>query len=496
MEGAISQQPHNRTITVERPWRLGTRLGSGGFGQVFEAIAEDGTTGVVKLIPKSPGAMRELLFEDLVGVPNIVPLIETGETDEHYVVVMPRAEHSLDDRLRCGDRLPFNEALVVLTDVAEALAGLDGRVVHRDIKPSNILFLSGRWCLSDFGIARFAEASTDPETLKFALTAAYAAPERWRGETATSASDIYSFGILAFELLSGELPFRGPSLSDFRRQHLEEPPPALQDVPGALAGLVAECLWKPPEARPRPTKVLRRLRSLSQPASDASALLAEANAIEAASRGRDMAAAEAQRLRRQRREVLYRVATESFEALRAQLRQRIRDAAPLAGADFPFRLGTAELRLEGPTPASEQDFARPGLEPSFEVIAWGQIAVTTGRDDYTGRSHSLWFCDAQAPDQFRWFENAWMYSPFARRSYVFRPAALPPNADTLVAVSNMMGSHQPAWPFTPVDQGDEADFIERWVRWFAQAAKGELQAPQTMPERDPTGSYRPARFAP
>src|SRR5699024_7455063 len=99
-------------------------------------------------------------------------------------------------------------------DIATTLTDLDGSVVHRDLKPENVLYLDGHWCLADFGIARYAEATTSPDTRKFALSPLYAAPERWKGERATTATDIYSLGVIAYELLSGEVPFTGKDMPE------------------------------------------------------------------------------------------------------------------------------------------------------------------------------------------------------------------------------------------------------------------------------------------
>ena len=86
-------------INLDREWRLGDQLGAGGFAKVYLAQAEDGDPAVIKLIPKAPGAQRELLFEDLNGVPNVVPVIETGEWGDYLVLVMDQAEMSLRDYL-------------------------------------------------------------------------------------------------------------------------------------------------------------------------------------------------------------------------------------------------------------------------------------------------------------------------------------------------------------------------------------------------------------
>jgi eukaryotic-like serine/threonine-protein kinase len=167
------------TIILKRTWRLGDQVESGGFGRVHEAEADDGSAAIVKLVPKVRGAARELLFEELTGHPNIIPILDSGEWEDNYVLVMPRAEKSLRKHLDgAGGTLEVDEAIPVLTDIAEALASLETEVVHRDLKPENVLLYEGHWCLADFGIARYAEATTAPDTHKYAMTAPYAAPEQ------------------------------------------------------------------------------------------------------------------------------------------------------------------------------------------------------------------------------------------------------------------------------------------------------------------------------
>ena len=86
-------------LLLERRWLLGDEVGSGGFGHVYEAEADDGFTAVAKLIPKAPGADRELLFEDLEGVRNVVPILESGDADDYWALIMPRADRSLRDHM-------------------------------------------------------------------------------------------------------------------------------------------------------------------------------------------------------------------------------------------------------------------------------------------------------------------------------------------------------------------------------------------------------------
>ena len=179
-------------IELSERWTLGVQLGKGGFGRVFAATASDGTAAAVKLVPKEPGASREMLFVELAaveGVRDVVPVLDSGDTDDEHIIVMPMAEQSLRDRLEAaGGPLSLEQAITALTDVAAALAALDGRVVHRDIKPENVLLIDGARCLADFGISRYTEAATATATHEWAMSTPYAAPGRWRSERATAAA--------------------------------------------------------------------------------------------------------------------------------------------------------------------------------------------------------------------------------------------------------------------------------------------------------------------
>ncbi|MGI8484458.1 MAG: serine/threonine-protein kinase [Thermomicrobiales bacterium] len=248
-------------------WDIGEQIGQGGFGRVFLATSSGHPTSVAKFIPKEPGADRELLFEDLTGVRNVVPIIGTGSTEHDWVLIMPKADMSLKDYL---DTIPtgldLNDAKTILADIATSLKDLSARdnpVVHRDLKPANVLLLDGLWCLADFGIARYAEASTAADTRKEIMSIRYAAPERWHLERATPKTDIYSLGVIAYILLTGSLPFDGDNREELRELHLHTDPPILEGVPFSLAALVSECLYKSPEARPSASGFLDRLSRVS-----------------------------------------------------------------------------------------------------------------------------------------------------------------------------------------------------------------------------------------
>ncbi|WP_330275146.1 serine/threonine protein kinase [Lentzea sp. NBC_00516] len=252
-------------------WRVGEMIKKGGWGQVYEARSEPGgLVGAIKLVPKDPGAERELLFANVAGVRNVVPIIDDGETDEKWALVMPRAEKSLYDHLKTvGGPLDLVACREILADVAATLADLDEaarKVVHRDVKPHNVLLLDGRWCLADFGIARYSEASTGPSTRKDKWSSPYAAPERWTNETATSATDVYSFGVMAYELMVGRLPFAGRKREEFERQHLSVPPDIPATAPASLALLVDQCMEKASGARPSAASLPRRVERLTETA--------------------------------------------------------------------------------------------------------------------------------------------------------------------------------------------------------------------------------------
>lgn len=196
-------------------------------------------------------------------VRGVVPIIDSGEEDDQWVLVMPRADKSLREHLiGAKARLGTPETLLILIDIASALAELDGKVVHRDLKPENVLYLDGKWCLSDFGISRYAEATTAADTQKYSVSPPYAAPERRRAERATGAVDVYALDVMAF--VHGHRLFSGPNIEDYREQHLHEDPPALDAGTSALKTIVKEALFKAPGARPSPANMLARLKRSQQ----------------------------------------------------------------------------------------------------------------------------------------------------------------------------------------------------------------------------------------
>ena len=144
----------------------------------------------------------------------------------------------------------------------------------------------------------------------------YAAPERWREERATTATDVYSLGVIAYELLFGSLPFAGPAPHDFREQHLHSAPPFLGNVSAPLGALIEECLFKAPEARPTPANVLARLAGIKELApSGGLAKLQEANRGEVARIGEIARHASEHRSEADRRSALFDAADSGFKRI-------------------------------------------------------------------------------------------------------------------------------------------------------------------------------------
>jgi len=207
---------------------------------------------------------REILLAAQMQHPHVVPVLSSGDASGLPWFTMPYVEgESLRARLGRGP-LPTGEAVSVLRDVARALAFAHGRgVVHRDIKPDNVLLSEGSATVTDFGIAKAISAARTGgggETLTMAGTSigtpAYMAPEQAAGDpNIDHRSDIYAFGCLAYEVLTGRPPFTGQSPAKLLGAHLGEKPRDVRelraDAPESLAALVMQSLEKDPAARPQ-----------------------------------------------------------------------------------------------------------------------------------------------------------------------------------------------------------------------------------------------------
>ena len=221
---------------------------------------------VVKLL--APDADRTRFEREARAVaalahPNIVQLFDFGNEERRYMVFEYLAGGSLEDRLAQPVAISDDEVAGIASDVAAGLAHAhEHGVVHRDLKPGNILFDSeARSKIADFGIARVQGADTLTDAGTVLGTAAYISPEQVRGEPATSATDVYAFGVVVYRLLAGRLPFEAPTSTELARMHRDAEPPPLTTVSErnrVLAAVAMSALVKDPSRRPTDGAALLR----------------------------------------------------------------------------------------------------------------------------------------------------------------------------------------------------------------------------------------------
>jgi serine/threonine-protein kinase len=249
-------------------YRLERELGRGGAAVVYLARdVKHGRRVAVKVMRPDLAAtlgadrfLREINIAANLSHPHILPVLDSGRAGDFLFYVMPFLEgETLRTRMARRGPLTFEETLRVLHDVFDALHHAHNRgIVHRDVKPENVL-LSGRHALvMDFGVAKaLSDAASEQEsdTKGIALgTPAYMAPEQAAADpNIDHRADLYSVGILAYEMLAGHPPFHGGSARAVLTSQITQPPmPVTQhrpDVPAGLADLTMRCLEKKPEAR-------------------------------------------------------------------------------------------------------------------------------------------------------------------------------------------------------------------------------------------------------
>lgn len=254
-------------IVIAGRYELGRRLGIGGMSTVHLALDRRLERHVaVKLLAEhladDPAFVSRFRREALAAArlvhPNVVQVFDFGfdEAAHHHFIVMEHVPgRSCAELLRERGRLDLDEVTEI---VAQACRGLDyahrNGVVHRDVKPGNLLVTDdGVVKLADFGIAKATEQSSITQVGSVLGTAAYLAPEQARGEASGPRSDLYSLGVVAYQLLSGRLPYEAASLSELALKQQRELPSPLDElsphVPAALAQAVAVALALDPEGR-------------------------------------------------------------------------------------------------------------------------------------------------------------------------------------------------------------------------------------------------------
>ncbi|HSK16993.1 MAG TPA: Stk1 family PASTA domain-containing Ser/Thr kinase [Gaiellaceae bacterium] len=252
-------------------YRILRKLGSGGMANVYLAEDEDLGRRVAIKILNDRYANDDLFIERFrreaksaagLSHPNIVSIYDRGEAEGTYYIAMEVIEgRSLKELILTQGALPVDTAIGFAKQLLEALrfAHRHG-IIHRDIKPHNVLVSADqrlkadepRLKVTDFGIARHG-ASQMTEAGSIMGTAQYLSPEQARGAPVTAASDLYSAGVVLYEMLTGKVPFTGDSAIEIAMKHVNElpkPPSALRaEVPPELDKVVLRSLSKQPEDR-------------------------------------------------------------------------------------------------------------------------------------------------------------------------------------------------------------------------------------------------------
>ena len=199
---------------------------------------------------------REALSASSLSNPNIVEVYDVGEDNGEYYIVMEYVEGKhLKNLLKKRGKLTVPEVIDIVLQITNGLSvAHDSYIIHRDIKPQNILILdNGLVKITDFGIAVAMNATQLTQTNSVMGSVHYLPPEQASGKGATLQSDIYSIGILMYELLTGKLPFKGDNAVEIALKHLKEPMPSIRDempeIPQSVENIILKATAKNPKNR-------------------------------------------------------------------------------------------------------------------------------------------------------------------------------------------------------------------------------------------------------
>jgi serine/threonine-protein kinase len=258
-----------------RNYRITEKLGVGGQGAVYKAVDNKlGRTVVIKVIPPELSAKetnlkrfeREARLASSLDHPNTCTIFDLDEHEGQHFIAMQYVEGKNVRQLVAGRPLELKSAVLIGLQVADALAAAHSRgIIHRDIKSGNVMVTSsGQVKVLDFGLAKLLD---DDQAAHAGLhrteltevgvpygTATYAAPEQARGDRVDKRADIFSLGVLLYEMLSGTWPFRGKTTIDVRHAVLHDPPRPIAEVRGSavpprLQQIVDRALAKEPKDR-------------------------------------------------------------------------------------------------------------------------------------------------------------------------------------------------------------------------------------------------------
>src|SRR5262244_2740237 len=258
-----------------RIYRITDKLGVGGQGTVYKATdTKLGRTVVIKVLPPELTSReanlkrfeREARLASSLDHPNICTIFDLDEVEGVHFIAMQHVEGKNVRQLVAGRPLELKTALLIALQVADALATAHGRgIIHRDIKSGNVMVTpSGQVKVLDFGLAKLlddTEAATAgihrTELTEVGVpygTATYAAPEQARGDRVDKRADVFSLGVLIYEMLTGTWPFQGKTTIDVRHAVLHDPPRPISElrtspIPPRLQQIIDRALEKEPKDR-------------------------------------------------------------------------------------------------------------------------------------------------------------------------------------------------------------------------------------------------------
>ena len=291
-------------VIAER-YELEELVGRGGMSSVFRAkdrLLE--RTVAIKLLHEHYSRdddyverfRREARAAAQLSHPNIVTVIDRGEADGRQFIVFEYIDgQNLKQLVEAKGRLPVRTALELAIDIGRALAfAHESGLVHRDVKPQNVLLGNGDVKVTDFGIARSVDVAHGlTQTGTVLGTSDYIAPEQASGQPVGVLSDVYSLGVVIYELLAGEPPYKGESFLAVAMRHVNDPVPSIAevrpDVPLRLDAALRKAMAKTPEDRfasmdELVTELEAVLRDLGMPDSDRTTIMPPATRPPAAAR--------------------------------------------------------------------------------------------------------------------------------------------------------------------------------------------------------------------
>lgn len=262
-------------------YELLEKIGEGGMAHVYKARCNKLKRYVAVKILKQEFSNNEEISEKFkreataiaaLSDPNIVNVLDVGTQDEiNYIVMEYVCGKTLKDIIEFNGKLTYATAVKLALQISKALeCAHKNNIIHRDVKPQNILVSeNGDIKVADFGIAKSTDSATITNTTSIMGSAHYISPEQAKGIYIDSRADIYSFGIVLYEMVTGKLPFQGESPVTVALKHLQETPVAPKSinagVPESLNRLILKCMEKEPIRRYQSfNEILRDLQKIQQ----------------------------------------------------------------------------------------------------------------------------------------------------------------------------------------------------------------------------------------